>query len=111
MLSYMTVDDYQSARVGGRAPVLIDVREKSEFEHSHIPGATNMPLLSLSRDIRRVVRDKEAPILIYCDVGIRQHHAARLLRSLGYNRVMEMQGGMINYSRTGAEMRPGSRPI
>lgn len=107
MLSYMTVEDYQRTRLGGRAPVLIDVREKSEFEHSHIPGAANIPLLSLSRDIKKTVPDKEAPVLIYCDVGIRQHHAARLLRSLGYNRVMEMQGGMINYSRTGAEMQPG----
>ena len=110
MLSYMTVDDYQRARLGGKAPVLVDVRVKSEFMQSHIPGAQNMPLLTLSRDVLTQVPDKSTPLVVYCDVGIRQHHAARLLRSIGYQHVMEMQGGMINYSRMGQEMRPGARP-
>jgi rhodanese-related sulfurtransferase len=110
MLTYMTVEDYQRARLAGKEPVLIDVREKTEFAGSHIPGALNMPLLSLSRDVMTELPDKKTPIVIYCDVGIRQHHAARLLRSLGYERVAEMQGGMVNYSRMGQEMRPGLRP-
>lgn len=110
MLTYMTVEDYKQARLAGKAPVLVDVRDKTEFAQSHIPGAKNMPLLSLSRDVMAQVPDKRTPIVIYCDVGIRQHHAARLLRSLGYERVSEMQGGLINYSRMGQEMRPGLRP-
>lgn len=110
MLTYMTVEDYQRARVSGKAPVLVDVRDKTEFAQSHIPGALNMPLLTLSKDVMSEVPDKQTPIVIYCDVGIRQHHAARLLRSLGYERVAEMQGGMVNYSRSGQEMRPGIRP-
>lgn len=110
MLTYMTVEDYQRMRKAGKAPALVDVRDKTEFAQSHIPGALNMPLLTLSRNIMTEIPDKKTPIVIYCDVGIRQHHAARLLRSLGYERVVEMQGGMINYSRMGQEMRPGLRP-
>jgi phage shock protein E len=110
MLTYMTVEDYQRARLAGKAPVLVDVRDRTEFDQSHIPGAKNMPLSSLSREMMAQIPDKTTPIVTYCDVGIRQHHAARLLRSLGYERVSEMQGGMINYSRMGQEMRPGARP-
>ncbi len=110
MLTYMTVEDYQRARLGGKAPVLVDVRDAAEFAGSHIPGALNMPLATLSRNAMTDLPDKMTPIIVYCDVGIRQHHAARLLRSMGYAYVSEMQGGLINYSRMGQEMRPGARP-
>jgi rhodanese-related sulfurtransferase len=110
MLTYMTVEDYQRARLGGKAPVLVDVRDTAEFAGSHIPGALNMPLVTLSRSAMMELPDKKTPIVIYCDVGIRQHHAARLLRSMGYQHVSEMQGGMVTYSRMGQEMRPGLRP-
>lgn len=108
MLSYITVDDYRRAHESGTAPLLIDVRESSEFERKHIDGARNIPLNDLAKGILMDVKDKHTPLVIYCDVGIRQHHAARLLRSMGYPNVFEMQGGYLNYTRAD---RPGLRPM
>lgn len=110
MLTYITVDDYQRAYDSGTAPLLVDVRDESEYTSGHIAGAINIPLNSLARGILTQVPDKRTPVVIYCDVGIRQHHAARLLRSMGYQSVFEMQGGMLNYTRQADTRSRGTRP-
>jgi rhodanese-related sulfurtransferase len=45
---------------------LIDVLGREEFDHSHIPGAVNIPLKELTREaVSRF--DPSRPIVVYCD--------------------------------------------
>jgi phage shock protein E len=110
MITYITVDEYKRAYDSGTAPLLVDVRDANEYAGGHIAGAINIPLDSLARGVLTEIPDKQTPVVIYCDVGIRQHHAARLLRSMGYHNVFEMQGGMLNYSRESSRRPTGHRP-
>jgi rhodanese-related sulfurtransferase len=74
--------------------VLIDVRDRAEFERGAIPGAMNLPLNEL--------RDREAelpddPLIVHCQVGQRGHTAARLLTQLG-REVRNLDGGYKTWS-------------
>jgi rhodanese-related sulfurtransferase len=42
---------------------LLDVRQPSEYEQSHIPGATLIPLPELSNRLGEI--DPEKPVLVY----------------------------------------------
>lgn len=45
---------------------LVDVLGQDEFEHSHLPGAVNIPLKRL--DEKTVAGlDRERPVLVYCN--------------------------------------------
>ena len=65
--------------------VLIDVRETSEYEEGHIPGAVNIPLRTLAQNLDKVPTD--APVMVYCASGHRAGMATTALRTLGYDNV------------------------
>lgn len=71
--------------------VLLDVRSQIEVSKmGMIPGAINIPVDELRSNLFKLDQSKE--ILVYCQVGVRGHVAARLLTNLGYT-VKNMSGG------------------
>ncbi|WP_030174208.1 FAD-dependent oxidoreductase [Spirillospora albida] len=74
--------------------VLVDVRTPGEFAAGHIPGAVNVPLDEL-RD--RAAGLPDAPLIVYCGVGLRAHTASRLLAGLG-RRAANLDGGYRTWS-------------
>lgn len=102
---------------------LIDVRQKFELElEGEIPGACSLPLFRFKQllghqmteeehevldgdepdsldvqhflsNINRLHYTKECIMLCFCNSGRRSLHAARLLRSLGYERGFSLAGG------------------
>jgi sulfur-carrier protein adenylyltransferase/sulfurtransferase len=71
---------------------LLDVRQPSEYEHSHIPGATLIPLPRLIDRINEL--DPEKPVIVYCTIGGRSRVAAQILRGRGFKAVYHLMGGM-----------------
>ena len=61
--------------------VLIDVREDSEFNEGHIPGAVNIPL----GNIDSITYSTSRTIIVYCRSGNRSNQAAIKLKNMGYN--------------------------
>ena len=70
---------------------LIDIREKEEHEIANI-GGINIPLSLLTSSYHLL--DPEAPIVVYCDAGVRSTHAAKLLLQQGFKNVMNLKGGI-----------------
>jgi hypothetical protein len=70
--------------------LLIDVREAKEFSAYSIPGATNIPLASLTHDFAR----RNERIVFYSDGGLQSAQAWFLLRSLGFPSVNMLSGGL-----------------
>ncbi|WP_160061092.1 FAD-dependent oxidoreductase [Psychromonas sp. L1A2] len=71
--------------------ILLDVRTEAEVtKMGLIPGAINIPVDELRSNLYKLDQSKE--ILVYCQVGVRGHVAARLLTNLGYM-VKNMTGG------------------
>jgi rhodanese-related sulfurtransferase len=79
--------------------VLVDVREPEEWRAGHAPGAVHIPLGQLPARMGELPRDGE--IVTVCRSGNRSARAADLLRRAGYQRVHNLTGGMIAWSRDG----------
>jgi rhodanese-related sulfurtransferase len=72
-------------------PVLLDVREPSEFAAGHVPGAWNAPLSRLADGSARL--DRNAQTLIICQSGRRSVTAAKQLKRFGFTDVYSVRGG------------------
>ena len=72
--------------------VIIDVRTKEEYDECYIPGAINIPVESIEKEMPEELPDLNQLILIYSQTGERAKTAAALLAGLGYKRVYEFGG-------------------
>lgn len=77
----------------GEAPVLVDVRENTEWQEGHIPGAVHIPRSYLEQRIEAAAPNRDATVVVYCAGGVRSALAARDLQSMGYRHVISMDGG------------------
>ncbi|NVB36308.1 molybdopterin-synthase adenylyltransferase MoeB [Pseudenhygromyxa sp. WMMC2535] len=85
----------------GDAPVLVDVRERDEYEQGFIPRAEWIPRGFLELKIEDLVGDREREVIIYCAGGVRSALAARSLVELGYTKVSSMAGGFRAWKNAG----------
>ena len=94
------------ARLGGKPqPFLLDVRQPDEYRSGHIAGAALIPLGELPHRIKDLPQDRE--IICVCQSGSRSRSATQQLKAAGYQAV-NLQGGMINWSRHGLPVKRGS---
>jgi sulfur-carrier protein adenylyltransferase/sulfurtransferase len=75
---------------------LLDVREPHESEIANI-GGTLIPLHDLAERISEV--DQVKPIVVYCKTGVRSARAVKLLKNMGFARVMNLTGGIHAWSQ------------
>jgi rhodanese-related sulfurtransferase len=80
---------------------LVDVREESEWQQGHIPGATHLGKGIIERDIEKVIPDADAEIVLYCGGGFRSALAAETLQRMGYRNVISMDGGFRGWKESG----------
>jgi sulfur-carrier protein adenylyltransferase/sulfurtransferase len=73
-------------------PLLIDVRNPSEWEIVHLPGATLIPLPELPQRVTELARARE--VVLYCHLGGRSAQGAQLLLELGFTHVSSLTGGI-----------------
>jgi len=86
---------------GGGNVRLLDVREKSEWDEGHIPGASHVPRGYLELRIENAVPDKSTPLLLYCAGGTRSLLAAQTLQEMGYSDVRSLRGGFTAWKDSG----------
>jgi molybdopterin/thiamine biosynthesis adenylyltransferase/rhodanese-related sulfurtransferase len=73
--------------------VLVDVREKHEWNEGHIPGAVHVPRGYLELQVEEAVPDKDKTLVLYCAGGVRSLMAGATLQQMGYKNVVSMAGG------------------
>lgn len=73
-------------------PIILDVREMSEYNEGHIEGALLLPYTEIAARAEAELPDKSALILVYCRSGRRSEIAARELVQLGYANVFDFGG-------------------
>lgn len=88
-------------------PILIDIRDRAEYEKGHIPGAVHLSRGMLEFDIHDLVKSfhpesalpcEEQPIVLYCGTGGRSALAAQCLESMGYKNIRSMSGGLVAWA-------------
>ena len=83
---------------GGRpAPLLLDVREPDEFAAYRIEGSTLIPMRAIPARLHEL--DRSADVVMICRSGARSYHAGMFLKQNGFERVYNLAGGVIAWSR------------
>ena len=75
---------------------LLDVREEYEYQEGHVKGAVNLPLREILSQKDSLPKDKD--IYVYCRSGHRCADAVNFLKSLGFEKVHNIEGGFIDIS-------------
>ena len=81
---------------------VIDVRNRSEWEAGHIPGAIHIPVGHLVERLGEIPRDK--PIVVQCQSGGRSAIAASWLHKLGVTEASNLAGGIVGWRQAGNEV-------
>jgi rhodanese-related sulfurtransferase len=102
-----SVDEISVADLGaasGLSPfVLIDARERAEFEVSHIEGAVWVGYDDF--DIGRMEGiAMEDTIVVYCSVGYRSEKIAERLEAAGFSHVSNLYGGIFEWKNQDGEV-------
>lgn len=102
-----TVDEIKSRLDRGDEFLLVDVREESEWQNDHLPGAIHMSKGVIERDVEKKVPDLNAEMVLYCGGGFRSALAADNLQKMGYTNVISMDGGVRGWREKGYPMTKG----
>ncbi|HZK79124.1 MAG TPA: rhodanese-like domain-containing protein [Gemmatimonadaceae bacterium] len=83
--------------------VLLDVRERNEWNLGHLPNAIHIPRGSMETKIEALIpRDKH--VVIYCQSGNRSAFAADTLHQMGYTDVASMSRGIVGWVDEGGDV-------
>ena len=74
---------------------IVDVREPNEYQINRIAGSQLIPLGEIPRRYAELEQDDE--IVVHCKMGGRSAKAADYLRSVGFKRVLNLKGGILDW--------------
>lgn len=84
--------------------VIVDVREKKDFNEGWITGAMHIPFASLKERSAELEKHKEKQIIIVDKMGQHSGMAGKTLKAEGFENVCRLQGGI-------AEWKNSSMPL
>ncbi|MEM7101260.1 MAG: rhodanese-like domain-containing protein [Pseudomonadota bacterium] len=90
--------------VNNENAVVIDVRDKAEFDAGHIVDSINIPFSSLDTRADELNKFKDKPLVIACKMGQHAGSAGTALKKKGFENVSRLKGGI-------AEWRGQSLPV
>ncbi len=97
----MTTKELAKRIRGKSAPCVVDVRSGFEYRSGHIPGAEHAPFLTVLLHLKKLPRDRKAPVVVACEHGPRAQLAAAMLRAAGFVNLELLQGHMAGWRRAG----------
>jgi rhodanese-related sulfurtransferase len=78
--------------------LLIDVRTPMEYEKDgHIKGSKLIPIQVFAKFLPNLENYKDKEIFVYCRSGSRSSVVSRFLDKMGFKKVYNLQGGIIQW--------------
>ena len=82
--------------------IILDTREREEFDVSHIPGAIWVGDKEFNLDrIKSQISTSDTAIVVYCSVGVRSEDIGEKLLKAGYSDVRNLYGGIFEWKNKG----------
>ncbi len=108
-ISTEELQKWMSAK-GDAKPLLIDRREREEYDVSHLPGA--FPASDVE-EARKIIEKegKDRPVVVYCSVGYRSSVLVRQLGKEGYTNVYNLEGSIFKWANEGRPVYQGDRQV
>ena len=95
----------EAASLRDAGAFILDVRQPDEWNESHIPGATLIPLPELEARVNEVPKDQK--IVVVCRSGNRSAQGRDILLSAGFTEVTSMAGGINQWKAAGLATQSG----
>ena len=96
-----------SEKINSADLILLDVREKNEFQTSHIQGALEIGYEKFSLDLLKSI-SKDAQVIVYCSVGYRSEKIGERLLEAGFTKVNNLYGGIFQWVNNGLPIVKGA---
>jgi hydroxyacylglutathione hydrolase len=93
------------AHGGKQAPLVIDVRQLTEYASGHVPGAVHLAAGDLPQRLAELPRDR--PIAVVCASGYRSSVAASLVKGAGFKDVSWVAEGVPAWKAAGLPVETG----
>lgn len=94
----VTVAELDALRAQHPDAVCIDVRAPDEVAQGAIPGFINLPVDLMRAHHKKTPFDPNKVYVVSCQVGVRGHIAACMLRHFGVKQVYNLSGGFVSWS-------------
>lgn len=78
--------------------VVLDVRTKEEYDSGHLPKSINIDFHSSDFKERIAKLDKSKKYLVYCRSGNRSSQTIDIMKSQGFNDLLNLSGGINSVS-------------
>lgn len=91
-ITEVSPQDVQRMQQANEDVVILDVRDRNEWNLGHIPGALHISRGTLESNVEKAV-PREKRVVAYCASGNRSALAADTMREMGYRDVSSMKGG------------------
>jgi rhodanese-related sulfurtransferase len=88
------VSPSDAVRLMNQGAVLLDVRTQAEFDSGHIIDARHLPQEQVAQAGETFKRYKDKVVITCCESGMRSGAAARVLKTQGFSKVVNLRGGL-----------------
>lgn len=85
--------------------IVLDVREDAELREGSIGKPKHIPLTDLDQRLRELDKHKDKTIIAYCRSGARSSRACSKLRKAGFEKVVNLRGGILAWREANMPVR------
>ena len=99
MVKTVSIDEVKNMVESKEKFILLDVRDMKDYQMGHIAGSVNMPrAISLSGrlleyHLSKLIPDKNAKVVVYCDFDTRSPLTVKTMNEVEYKNASYMKGG------------------
>ena len=101
------IDAVAAAEALASGALMIDVREKEDWEGGHIPGAKHLSRGVVELEIEEIAPSLDTPMICHCGGGSRSALVADNLQKMGYTNVKSLAGGFKAWRQAGLPTSSG----
>lgn len=94
----LTVHELQARLAAPEPPLVLDVRERWEYERCHLPDSLLIPMNEVPARLGEIPRTRD--VVVLCHHGARSLQVAHFLDHQGYGRILNLAGGIDAWARS-----------
>jgi len=99
MVKEIDAESLQARMEAGEQVRLLDIRSETEVLHGVLPQSEHLPMHLIPLRMNELPIDEE--VVLYCRSGARSYHACAYLAQQGFENVLNLRGGIIDWARNG----------
>lgn len=99
MINEIDSESLHGRIASGEDVLLVDIRTPAEIAQGAIPDAMQLPMHLIPIRISELPKDRD--VVLYCRSGARSYQACAYMMQQGYDRVLNLRGGIIAWARHG----------